>query len=67
MLSLWPEIRNCDHHAALTWLNSVKSHQCVRKTRWVLKLGEYEFEIEHKPGKKHVNVDCVTTHCQYET
>ena len=35
----------------------MKNHQCARLTRWVLKLAEYEFEIEHKPGKKHVNAD----------
>ena len=44
-------------HAALKWLITVKNHHCARLTRWVLKLAEYEFEIEHKPGKKHVNAD----------
>jgi hypothetical protein len=29
-------------------------------TRWVLKLSEFEFEIEHKAGKKHVNADCLS-------
>jgi hypothetical protein len=47
-------------HAALKWLIAVKNHQCARLTRWVLKLAEYEFEIEHKPGKKHVNADCLS-------
>jgi len=27
-----------------------------------LKLAEYEFEIEHKPGKKHVNADSLSRH-----
>jgi hypothetical protein len=27
---------------------------------WVLKLSEYDFEIEHKAGKKHVNADCLS-------
>jgi hypothetical protein len=49
-------------HAALKWLITVKNHQCARLTRWVLKLAEYEFEIEHKPGKKHVNADCLSRH-----
>jgi len=49
-------------HAALKWLITVKNHQCARLTRWVLKLGEYEFEIEHKPGKKHVNADSLSRH-----
>jgi hypothetical protein len=28
----------------------------------VLKLSEYDFEIEHKAGKKHVNDDCLSRH-----
>jgi len=47
-------------HAALKWLITVKNHQCARLTRWVLKLAEYEFEIEHKPLKKHVNADSLS-------
>ena len=54
-------------HAALKWLIIVKNHQCARLTRWVLKLAEYEVEIEHKQGKKHVNADSLSRHCQYET
>jgi hypothetical protein len=49
-------------HAALKWLITVKNHQCARLTRWVLKLTEYEFEIEHKAGKKHVNADSLSRH-----
>jgi hypothetical protein len=49
-------------HAALKWLITVKNHQCARLTRWILKLSEYEFEIEHKAGKKHVNADCLSRH-----
>ena len=49
-------------HAALKWVVTVKNYQCARLTRWVLKLTEYEFEIEHKPGKKHVNGDSLTRH-----
>jgi hypothetical protein len=49
-------------HAALKWLITVKNHQCARLMRWVLKLLEYDFEIEHKVGKKHVNADCLSRH-----
>ena len=49
-------------HAALKWLITVKNHHCARLTRWVLKLSEYDFEIEHKAGKKHVNADCLSRH-----
>ncbi|PNF43061.1 hypothetical protein B7P43_G04743 [Cryptotermes secundus] len=48
--------------AALKWLITVKNHHCARLTRLVLKLSEYEFEIKHKAGKKHVNADCLSRH-----
>jgi hypothetical protein len=46
--------------AALKWLITVKNHQCTRLTRWVLKLTEYDFEILHRPSKKHVNADVLS-------
>ena len=42
-------------HAALKRLITVKNHQCVRLNKWVLKLAEYGFEIENKPGNKHAD------------
>jgi hypothetical protein len=48
--------------AALKWLITVKNHQCARLNRWVLKLSEYDLEILHRPGKKHVNVDVLSRH-----
>jgi hypothetical protein len=50
------------YHAALEWLITVKNHHCAQLTRWVLKLSEYDFDIEHKAGKKHVNADCLSRH-----
>jgi hypothetical protein len=44
------------------WLIRVKNHQCARLTRWVLKLAEYDFEILHRPGKKHINADVLSRH-----
>jgi hypothetical protein len=49
-------------HAALKWLVTVQSHQWARLTRWVLKLSEYDFEIIHKPGKKHISADVLSRH-----
>jgi hypothetical protein len=49
-------------HAALKWLITVKNNHCARLTRWVLKLSGYDFQIEHKAGKKHVNADCLSRH-----
>jgi hypothetical protein len=60
MFLLWAEIQDLTEHAALKWLITVKNHQCARLTRWVQKLAEYEFEIEHKLGKKHVNADSLS-------
>ena len=47
-------------HAALKWLITVKNHKCARLTRWVLKLSEYEFEVLHRPGRKHVIADVLS-------
>jgi hypothetical protein len=49
-------------HAALKWLITMKNYQCARLTRWVLKLAEYKFEIEHKPEKELVNADSLSRH-----
>ena len=49
-------------HAVLKWLITVKSHKYLLLARWVLKLAEYEFKIEHKVGKKHVSADCLSLH-----
>jgi transposase InsO family protein len=54
-------------HAALKWLITVKNHQCARLTRWVLKLAEYEFSVEHKAGQQHVNADCLSRHIPVAT
>jgi len=55
-----PKFKIVTDHAALKWLITVKNHQCARLTRWVLKLTEYDFEILHRPGKKHVNADVLS-------
>jgi hypothetical protein len=49
-------------HAALKWLITVKNHQCARLNRWVLKLAEYDSDIQHRPGKKHINADVLSWH-----
>lgn len=43
-------------HAALKWMLSLKDPSS-RLMRWSLRLAEFEFSVEHKPGKKHTNAD----------
>ena len=51
-------------HAALKWLHTMKDTieggPASRLTRWNLKLLEYDFEVEHKPGKNHADADAVS-------
>ena len=43
-------------HANLKWLQSV-SPQKGRLARWAMRLAEYEFDLQHKPGRANVNAD----------
>ena len=43
-------------HAALKWLKSFK-HAEGQVARWLQQLEEYDFEIEHREGRKHQNAD----------
>lgn len=52
-----------DHHA-LRWLHTmrdtVEGGPASRLMRWILKLSEYDFMVEHKPGAIHKNADGVS-------
>ena len=51
-------------HAALRWLHTMNGTQeggpQSRLTRWVIRLQEYNFYVEHKPGKHHVDCDAIS-------
>ena len=51
-------------HAALKWLHTMKETvsggMSSRLTRWTLRLQEYNFDVEHKPGKDHLDADAVS-------
>jgi hypothetical protein len=51
-------------HSALRWLHTMKETVSggisSRLTRWTLRLQEYNFAVEHKPGKLHADADGVS-------
>ena len=47
-----------DHHS-LRWLTSFKEPQ-GQVAHWLESLQEYDFEIQHRPGKQHSNADSLS-------
>jgi hypothetical protein len=47
-----------DHHS-LKWLKSFRNPE-GQLARWLEKLQEYNFEVEHLPGRKHGNADSLS-------
>ena len=47
-----------DHHS-LIWLHNIKNPQGIL-ARWLETLGSYDFEIEHRPGRQHINADALS-------
>ena len=43
-------------HAALVWLTNLKNIQGML-ARWLAKLQQFHFSIEHRPGAQHGNAD----------
>jgi hypothetical protein len=46
-------------HNPLVWLKQVRDKN-RKLLRWSISLQEYDIQIEHKPGKRHVNVDALS-------
>jgi len=52
-------ILRTDHHS-LKWLQTFKRPEGIL-ARWVETLAEFDFTIEHRPGRLHSNVDGVSS------
>ncbi len=46
-------------HSALVWLMNMKE-PTGKYARWIMKAQEFDFEIVHKPGRKHTNADSIS-------
>ena len=46
-------------HASLRWLKSFKEPE-GQVARWLETLDTYDFELVHRPGKKHINADALS-------
>ena len=46
-------------HAALQWLQKTPD-PVGQQARWLNALSEYDFEIQHRPGKSHGNADAMS-------
>ena len=53
-------------HGPLTWLHTTKNIQ-GQSFRWIRRLAEYQFLIQHRAGKKHANADALSRLPQPET
>jgi transposase InsO family protein len=46
-------------HGSLTWLCNFKN-PCGQLGRWLEELAQYDMQIEHRPGSKHINADSLS-------
>ena len=46
----------CTDHAAIQWLKTFKE-PTGQLARWLERMSMFEFTIQHRPGKRHVNAD----------
>ena len=46
-------------HGSITWLQNFKEPE-GQLARWLDKLQEFNFEVEHRRGRKHTNADALS-------
>ncbi|KAG9282328.1 hypothetical protein AMEX_G970, partial [Astyanax mexicanus] len=46
-------------HSSLRWLHNFSQPE-GQLARWLEQLAQFDYEIEHRPGKKHVNADSLS-------
>ena len=46
-------------HHSLIWLRNLRIPQGILAW-WLETLGSYDFEVEHRPGKQHINADALS-------
>lgn len=52
-------------HSSLQWLRGLKEPD-GQVARWLLALQEFDFAIEHRPGKQHTNADAMSRHPRHQ-
>ena len=50
-------------HSALTYLHKFADNNS-RLMRWILRLAEFDFDVEYRPGAKIRHVDALSRHVQ---
>jgi len=48
-------------HAALSWLKRTPE-PIPQNAQWLLLLGEYDFDVQHRPGARHGNAGAMSRH-----
>ncbi|KAJ8877151.1 hypothetical protein PR048_021604 [Dryococelus australis] len=57
--SVLSQVVNVIDHAALKWMLGLKDPS-GRLMHWFLQLSEYVYKIQHRPGRKHGDADCMS-------
>ena len=51
-------------HKALVWMLSCKTPKTSQYCKWTAVLQNYDFQIEHRSGIKHLNADALSRQCE---